>query len=83
MYPRTFLCEEVKIKQRTPLKKEICEIGEEAIWEYRFTSFFFFNEKKLNFLRLMHIALFSKLTKFCWKKSYFILFFLESYFFDE
>ena len=31
MYPRSFLCEEAKIKQRTPLKKEICEIGEEAI----------------------------------------------------
>ena len=41
MYPRSFLCEEAKIKQRTPLKKELCEIGEEAIWESRFTSFFF------------------------------------------
>ena len=40
MYPRSFLCEEAKIKQRTPLKKELCEIGEEAIWESRFTSFF-------------------------------------------
>ena len=28
-----------QIKQRTPLKKELCEIGEEAIWESRFTSF--------------------------------------------
>ena len=28
------------MKQRTPLKKELCEIGEEAIWESRFTSFF-------------------------------------------
>ena len=42
MYPRSFLCEEVKIKQRIPLKKELCEIGEEAIWESRFTSFFGF-----------------------------------------
>ena len=42
MYPRSFLCEEAKIKQRTPLKKELCEIGEEAIWESRFTSFLFF-----------------------------------------
>ena len=42
MYPRSFLCEEAKIKQRTPLKKELCEIGEEAIWESRFTSFFFY-----------------------------------------
>ena len=34
----------------------------------------------------MHIALFIKWTiksKFCWKKNYFILFFLQSYFFDE
>ena len=40
MYPRSFLCEEAKIKQRTSLKKELGEIGEEAIWESRFTSFF-------------------------------------------
>ena len=46
MYPRSFLCEEAKIKQRTPLKKELCEIGEEAIWESRFTSFFNWNAKK-------------------------------------
>ena len=43
MYPRNFLCEEAKIKQRTPLKRELCEIGEEAIWEFRFTSFFYCN----------------------------------------
>ena len=41
MYPRSFLCEEAKIKQRNPLKKELCEIAEEAIWESRFTSFLF------------------------------------------
>ena len=41
MYPRSFLCEEAKIKQRTPVKKELCKIGEEAIWESRFTYFFF------------------------------------------
>ena len=40
MYPRSFLCEESKIKQRTPLKKELCEIGEEAKWESQFTSIF-------------------------------------------
>ena len=40
MYPRSFLCEEAKIEQRTPLKKQLSEIGEEAIWESRFTSFF-------------------------------------------
>ena len=39
MYPRSFLCAEAKIKQRTPLKKELCKIDEEAIWESRFTSF--------------------------------------------
>ena len=42
MYPRSFLCEEGEIKQRTPLEKKLCEIGEEAIWASRFTSFFFF-----------------------------------------
>ena len=50
MYPRSFLCEEAKIKQRTPLKKELCEIGEKAIWESRFTSFFnnqFYGDKDL------------------------------------
>ena len=40
MHPRNFLCEEAKIKQRTPLKKELCAIGDEAIWESRFTPFF-------------------------------------------
>ena len=40
MYPRSFLCAEANIKQRTPLKEELCEIGEQAIWESRFTSFF-------------------------------------------
>ena len=40
MYPRSFLCEEAKVKQHTSLKKELCEIGEEAIWESRFTCFF-------------------------------------------
>ena len=43
MYPRSFLCEEAKIKQRTPLKKELREIGEEAIWESRFTSVFYYS----------------------------------------
>ena len=42
MYPRSFLCKKAKIKQRTFSKKELCEIGEEAIWESRFTSFFIF-----------------------------------------
>ena len=42
MYLRSFLCEEAKINQRTFLKNQLCEIGEEAIWEFRFTSFFNF-----------------------------------------
>ena len=40
MYPRSFLCEEAKIKQHTFSKKELCEFSEEAIWESRFISFF-------------------------------------------
>ena len=40
MYPQSVLCVAAKIKQRTPSKKELCEIGEKAIWESRFTSFF-------------------------------------------
>ena len=28
VYPRGFLCEEAKIKQRTSLKKQLCVIGE-------------------------------------------------------
>ena len=40
MYLRSFGCEEAEIKQLTSLKKELCEIGEEAIWESRFTPFF-------------------------------------------
>ena len=46
MYLRSFLCEEAKIKQRTPLKKELCEIGEEAIWESWFPSFFSLVDKE-------------------------------------
>ena len=42
MYPQSFLCEEAKIKQRTPLKEALCEIGEEEIWESRLTSFFIY-----------------------------------------
>ena len=48
MYARRFLCEKAKIKQRSPLKKELCEIGEEAIWESRFTSFFTFRSFQIN-----------------------------------
>ena len=40
--PRSFFCEETKIKQCTFLKTKLCEISEEAIWESRFTSFFLF-----------------------------------------
>ena len=41
MYPRSFLCEEAKIKKRTTLKKKLREIGKETIWESRFTSFLY------------------------------------------
>ena len=50
MYPRSFLCGEAKIKKRTRSKKELCEIGEEAIWESRFTSFFTWNHDIAPFL---------------------------------
>ena len=49
IYPRCFLCEEAENKQRTPFKKELCEIGEEAIWESRFTSFFFVKNTNFDF----------------------------------
>ena len=42
------LCEEAKIKQYTFLKKELSEIGEEAVWESRFTWFFFFCIRKIS-----------------------------------
>ena len=41
MYPRSFLCGEAKIKQHTSSKKELYGIGEEPIWESRFTRFIF------------------------------------------
>ena len=47
MYPRSFLCEEVKIKQRNSSKKQLCKIGEEAIWESRFASFLIKSIKKI------------------------------------
>ena len=40
IYPRSFLCEEAKIKQHTFSKKKLCEIGEEAKWDFRFTCRF-------------------------------------------
>ena len=40
--PDTCLCEGAKIKQRTRSIKQLCEIGEEAISEPRFTCFFNF-----------------------------------------
>ena len=41
MYPRSFFFDEAKIKQHTSSKKQLCEIGEQAIWESRFTCFLF------------------------------------------
>ena len=60
MYPR----EEAKIKQHTALKKLLCEIGEKAIWERRFTCFFYSimnqNEipnQKFNLIRIKNFAI--------------------------
>ena len=49
MYPRCFLCEEAKIKQRTSLKKKLCKISEEAIWGSRSTFFFYRDIKFFKF----------------------------------
>ena len=54
MYPQSFLCEEAKIKQLTPLKKDICELGEEAIWKSRFTSFFMISYLKICMTVILH-----------------------------
>ena len=59
MYSRSFLCEEAKIKQRTALKRERCGIGEEAIWESRFTPFLKSKHKSINNL-FLHVFLFLK-----------------------
>ena len=40
MYPWSFPCEKAKIEQRSSAKKQLCKIGEKAIWESRFTSCF-------------------------------------------
>ena len=48
MYPRSFLYEEAKIKQRTSSKKELCEIGEERISKSLFTSFFYLENDKVS-----------------------------------
>ena len=65
MYPRSFLCAEAKIKQCTPLKKELYENDEEAIWESRFTSFFFFFDSvKYYSLRCVEPFIYFCLIKF-------------------
>ena len=56
MYPRSFLCEEAKIKQRTPLKKDLYEIGEEAIRESRFTSFFYLTRGLVKHINISNMA---------------------------
>ena len=40
MYPRSFLLEGATVERYTSSKSELCEIGEEAIWQSRFTCFF-------------------------------------------
>ena len=61
----------------------MCVVGEGTLpWAISF----FLNDKKINIFRLMHIAsVLSDLLNlnFVEKNSYFIQFFLESYFFDE
>ena len=44
MYPWSFLCKAAKIKRHTVSKKELCEISQKAIWEFRLTYFFISNE---------------------------------------
>ena len=44
MYPWSLLCEETKIKQYTHSKKKLRKIGEETIWESRFTYFFLYRQ---------------------------------------
>ena len=61
MYPRSFLCEEAKIKQHTSSKKELCEISEKAMWESRFTCFLYWMNT-LNFLN--SFAFFYKILAF-------------------
>ena len=58
IYSRSFLCEEeAKIEQRTSSKKKLFEIGEEAIWESRLTSFFRWVHARTTFLSLLDRAL--------------------------
>ena len=40
MYPRSFLREEAKAKQRSSSKKKLGETGEEATWESPFFNLF-------------------------------------------
>ena len=47
IYSRSFPFEEAKIKQRTSSEKKLCEIGEEAIRESGFISFFYIRIHKL------------------------------------
>ena len=49
MYPRSLLCEEAKIEQRTLLKKKLCKIGEKAIWESRFTYCLYLSTQNSSF----------------------------------
>ena len=75
MYPRSYLCEEAKIKQRTPLKKELCEIGEEVIWESRFTSFFtYLLHRGQHIIVYMNARVSQQLSALClWNLSLLIL----------
>ena len=69
MYPRSLLCEEAKIKQRTPLKKKLCEIGEDAIWDPDSLPFsdFCYTAKYWNSDRIKRCKMVLALKVFCYK----------------
>ena len=62
MHPRSFLWKEEITKQHAPSKKELCEIGEEAISESRFTCFFTFLKKKNSTTPSPSLGKFSSVT---------------------
>ena len=81
MYPRSFLCEEAKIKQRTSLMKKLREIGEEAISESRFTTFFFVKNTNsyFKFSQLYQYLIFQNLIRFIHYKQENTFFYSKNY----
>ena len=62
--------EEAKIKQHNSAKKKRCEIGEEAIWESRCTSFFFSLGVDGIFLSYRKVFKFLTESYFCWEHTF-------------